>query len=98
MKKLLVLLVALLLVVSSTAFAEKVELEMNYWMSEQETGIQAAIDAFNASQDEIQVNASTVPWGDRPAGRLRSGYLLHQRAERARLCQERIPAGHHGSV
>ena len=63
MKKLLVLLVAVLLVLSSTALADKVELEMNYWMSEQETGIQAAVDAFNASQDEIHVNASTVPWG-----------------------------------
>ena len=62
MKKLLVLVLALVLALSSTAFAA-VELEMNYWMSEQETGIQAAIDAFNASQDEIHVNASTVPWG-----------------------------------
>lgn len=62
MKKLLVLVLALILVLSSTAFAA-VELEMNYWMSEQEAGIQAAVDAFNASQDEIHVNASTVPWG-----------------------------------
>ena len=62
MKKLLVLALALVLALSSTAFAA-VELEMNYWMSEQETGIQAAVDAFNASQDEIHVNASTVPWG-----------------------------------
>ncbi len=62
MKKLLVLVLALVLALSSTAFAA-VELEMNYWMSEQETGIQAAVDAFNASQDEIHVNASTVPWG-----------------------------------
>jgi len=62
MKKLLVLVLALTLALSSTAFAA-VELEMNYWMSEQEEGIQAAIDAFNASQDEIHVNASTVPWG-----------------------------------
>ena len=62
MKKLLVLVLALVMALSSTAFAA-VELEMNYWMSEQEEGIQAAIDAFNASQDEIHVNASTVPWG-----------------------------------
>ncbi len=62
MKKLLVLVLALILAFSSTAFAA-VELEMNYWMSEQEAGIQAAIDAFNESQDEIHVNASTVPWG-----------------------------------
>ena len=62
MKKLLVLVLALVMALSSTAFAA-VELEMNYWMSEQETGIQAAVDAFNASQDEIHVNASTVPWG-----------------------------------
>lgn len=63
MKKLLALLAALLLVLCSTAYADTVELEMNYWMSEQEAGIQAAIDAFNASQSEIHVNASTVPWG-----------------------------------
>lgn len=62
MKKLLVLVLALVMALSSTAFAA-VELEMNYWMSEQEAGIQAAVDAFNASQDEIHVNASTVPWG-----------------------------------
>lgn len=62
MKKFLVLTLALLMVLSSTAFAA-VELEMNYWMSEQETGIMAAVEAFNASQDEIVVNASTVPWG-----------------------------------
>ena len=62
MKKLLVLTLALIMALSSTAFAA-VELEMNYWMSEQEAGIQAAVDAFNASQDEIKVNASTVPWG-----------------------------------
>ena len=63
MKKLLVwtLTLALILTFSSSAFAA-VELEMNYWMSEQEEGIMAAVDAFNASQDEIQVNASTVPW------------------------------------
>ena len=61
MKKLLVLALALLMALGSTAFAAT-ELEMNYWMSEQETGIQAAVDAFNASQDEIHVNASTVPW------------------------------------
>ena len=62
MKELLVLVLVLMLAFGSTAFAA-VELEMNYWMSEQETGIQAAIDAFNESQDEIHVNASTVPWG-----------------------------------
>ncbi len=62
MKKLLVLVLVLIMALSSTAFAA-VELEMNYWMSEQESGIQAAIDAFNDSQDEIHVNASTVPWG-----------------------------------
>lgn len=61
MRKFLVLTLALLMVLSSTAFAA-VELEMNYWMSEQETGIMAAVEAFNASQDEIKVNASTVPW------------------------------------
>ena len=61
MRKLLVLVLALTLVLSSTAFAA-VELEMNYWMSEQESGIQAAVDAFNESQDEIHVSASTVPW------------------------------------
>ena len=61
MKKILVLVLALAMALGSTAFAA-VELEMNYWMSEQETGIMAAIDAFNASQDEIHVNASTVPW------------------------------------
>lgn len=61
MKKVLVITLALLMVFGSTAFAA-VELEMNYWMSEQEEGIQAAVDAFNASQDEIVVNASTVPW------------------------------------
>ena len=62
MKKILVLVLALAMALGSTAFAA-VELEMNYWMSEQETGIMAAVDAFNASQDEIHVNASTVPWG-----------------------------------
>ena len=62
MKKLLVLVLALLMVLSSSAFAAT-ELEMNYWMSEQESGIMAAVEAFNASQDEIHVNASTVPWG-----------------------------------
>jgi multiple sugar transport system substrate-binding protein len=62
MKKLLVLVLALIMVFSSTAFAA-VELEMNFWMAEQEDGIMAAVDAFNASQDEIKVNASVVPWG-----------------------------------
>lgn len=61
MKKILSLVLVLLLLLSTTAFAAT-ELEMNYWMSEQEEGIQAAVDAFNASQDEIVVNASTVPW------------------------------------
>ena len=62
MKKLLVLVLALIMAFSSTAFAA-VELEMNFWMAEQEDGIMAAVDAFNASQDEIKVNASVVPWG-----------------------------------
>lgn len=61
MKKLLVLVLALIMAFSSTAFAA-VELEMNFWMSEQEDGVMAAVDAFNASQDEIKVNASVVPW------------------------------------
>ena len=59
MKKLLVLV--LLLTLGSTAYAA-VELEMNYWMSEQDEGILPAIEAFNASQDEIVVNASSIPW------------------------------------
>ena len=62
MKKLLVLVLALVLALSSTAFAA-VELEMNFWMAEQEDGVMAAVEAFNASQDEIKVNASVVPWG-----------------------------------
>lgn len=61
MKKVLVLVLALMLAMSSTAFAA-VELEMNYWMEEQNEGILPAIDAFNASQDEIVVNASAIPW------------------------------------
>lgn len=61
MKKLLVLVLVLLLALSSTAYAA-VELEMNYWMSEQDEGILPAIEAFNASQDEIVVNASSIPW------------------------------------
>lgn len=61
MKRLLVLVLVLLLAISSTAFA-KVELEMNYWMSEQDEGILPAVEAFNASQDEIVVNASSIPW------------------------------------
>ena len=63
MKKLLVLVLVLvlLLALGSTAYAA-VELEMNYWMSEQDEGILPAIEAFNASQDEIVVNASSIPW------------------------------------
>lgn len=61
MKKLLVLTLALLMALSSTAFAA-VELEFNYWSSEQEAGITAVVDAFNASQDEIHVTATIVPW------------------------------------
>lgn len=61
MKKLLVLVLVLLLTLGSTAYAA-VELEMNYWMSEQDEGILPAIEAFNASQDEIVVNASSIPW------------------------------------
>ena len=61
MKKVLVLVLALVLALGSTAFAA-VELEMNYWMAEQEDGIMAAVEAFNESQDEIVVNASVVPW------------------------------------
>lgn len=61
MKKLLVLVLVLLLTPGSTAYAA-VELEMNYWMSEQDEGILPAIEAFNASQDEIVVNASSIPW------------------------------------
>lgn len=61
MKKMLVLVLALIMALSSTAFAAT-ELEMNFWMAEQEDGIMAAVEAFNASQDEIKVNASVVPW------------------------------------
>ena len=61
MKKLLVLVLALMMALGSTAFAA-VELEFNYWSSEQEDGINAVIDAFNASQDEIHVTATIVPW------------------------------------
>lgn len=43
MKRLLVLVLVLLLAISSTAFA-KVELEMNYWMSEQDAGILPAVE------------------------------------------------------
>lgn len=63
MKRLLALVVTLAMFLAcSPAFAEQVELEMNFWMSEQEEGIMASVDAFNASQDAIKVNATLVPW------------------------------------
>lgn len=59
MKKLVSLLLAAILCLSAvgSAFAA-VDIDILCWMSEQEPGITAAIDAFNESQDEIYVNVS----------------------------------------
>ena len=104
MKKLLVLVLVLLLAISSTAFA-KVELEMNYWMSEQDEGILPAVEAFNASQDEIVVNASSIPWAQYwdklvvglPVGSAPDVFAINA-LKRGRLRAQRLSAQHHRSV
>lgn len=61
MKKWLVSLLVLALMVSTVcpaAFAAPEEIEILCWMSEQETGITAQIDAFNESQNEIEAVVS----------------------------------------
>ena len=58
MKKVLCLVLTAMLLLAASAASAATQLEMLCWMSEQQEGIDAMVDAFNASQKDIEVTVS----------------------------------------
>lgn len=58
MKKVLCLVLTAMLLLAASAASAATQLEMLCWMSEQQEGIDAMVDAFNASQKDIELTVS----------------------------------------
>ena len=58
MKKVLCLVLTAMLLLAASAASAATQLEMLCWMGEQQEGIDAMVDAFNASQKDIELTVS----------------------------------------
>lgn len=62
-RKIVALVLAIVMILAVTPAFAATEIEFAYWMKEQEEGIQAMVDKFNESQDEVHVNANLISSG-----------------------------------